>query len=294
MDLGEHQLFVATVDHGSITAAAASLGVSRPTLSRRLSALEARLGLALLHRSTRSLTLTPAGRRLYERVKPLIEDVARAEAQLLEERDEVTGRLTVSAPPVLAPELSAVLVRLQRLHPALHVHLTTSVRWVDLRAEGIDVAVRAGRLHDPELVHRRLGYGDVSAVASPGYLEPRGAPADVDALSEHALLMGAAPEGGPQRWWPRRDGERVPVDGRFHSDDQAALLEAAIAGAGIAMLSELTAAAPLADGRLVRVLPEILGARIAVHAVFTRRTLQPARVRALVDALARWFAERGR
>ena len=106
--------------------------------------------------------------------------------------------------------------------------------------------------------------------------------------------MGAAPEGGPQRWWPRRDGERVPVEGRFHSDDQAALLEAAIAGAGIAMLSELTAAAPLADGRLVRVLPEILGARIAVHAVFTQRTLQPARVRALVDALARWFAERGR
>ncbi|MEC7520445.1 MAG: LysR substrate-binding domain-containing protein [Myxococcota bacterium] len=291
MDLGEHQLFVATVDAGSITAAAAALGLSRPTLSRRLAALEARLGLALLHRSTRSLTLTPAGRRLYERVKPLIDDVARAEAQLLEERDEVSGPLTISAPPVLAPELSVVLVRLQRLHPRLRVSLTTSVRWVDLRAEGIDVAIRAGRLEDPDLVHRRLGHGDVSAVASPRYLDARGAPT-LETLSAHALLLGAAPEGGPQRWWPRRDGERVPVEGGFHCDDQAGLLAAALADAGVAMLSELTAAPHLESGGLVRVLPETLGTRIAVHAVFTRRTLQPARVRVLVDAVARWFAER--
>jgi len=292
VSLADYQLFVATVEAGSITAAARSLGLSRPTLSRRLRALEDRLGLALLHRSTRHLAPTPAGRRLFDRMRPLLADVARVEAQVVEERDEVTGRLRVSVPPVIAPEIARVLVSLQRTHPRLAVDLQADIRWADLRSDGVDVALRAGRLSDPELVQRRIAAADVSAVASPQYLARRGAPEDVEALVDHALLRGQSPDGSAQTSWPLRDGGRLAVDGAFVTNDQVSLREAALEGAGIALLSEVSSARAIADGRLVRVLPERVGTRLRLHAVFARRTLQPARVRVFVDALVDWFEVR--
>lgn len=291
-DLGEYLLFATTVELGSITAAATALGLSRPTLSRRLAALEERLGLALLHRTTRRLAPTPAGRRLYDRMRPLLEEMRHVEAQLVEERDAVTGRLRVSAPPVLAPELARLLVGLRREHPGLEVDLVADIRWVDLRTDAIDVAVRAGRIRDRDLVQRRLATADVSAVASPGYLARRRAPAQVEELAAHALLRGHGPDGAPQSWWPLRNGERVAVSGGFTSNDQLALREAALADGGVALLSEVEGEAALADGRLVRVLPEVLGTPIRLHAVYARRRLQPARVRVFVEALVTWFADR--
>jgi len=292
VSLADYQLFVAIVEAGSITSAARALGVSRPTLSRRLSALEERLGLALLHRSTRRIAPTAAGQKLFERMRPLLADVARVEALVAEERDEVTGRLRVSVPPVIAPEVARVLVGLQRTHPRLAVDLQADIRWADLRSDRVDVALRAGRVEDPDLVQRRIGVADVSAVASPEYLARSGAPADVEALAQHTLLRGESPDGSAQASWPLRDGGRLPVDGTFVTNDQVSLREAALAGAGIALLSEVSSARALADGALVRVLPDRLGTQLRLHAVFARRTLQPARVRVFVDALVRWFDER--
>lgn len=292
MNLDDYHLFVRTVETGSITAAATALGLTRPTLSRRLSALEAQLGLALLHRTTRQVTVTPAGQRLFERMRPLVDDICRVEAMVRDERDEVSGRLRVSTPPVIAPIICEVLLDLARVHPELRIELLADIRWVDLRTEDIDVALRAGRVKDRDLVQRRLASADASAVAAPAYLERYGAPENLEALASHTLLRGWAPEGAPQRWWPLRNGGRVPVDGSFATDDQHTLRAAALAGAGIALLSEVTSADDLTAGRLVRVLPDELGARVFLHAVFARRTLQPARVRVFVDALARWFAKR--
>lgn len=292
MDLGEHQLFLTTVERGSITAAADELGISRPTLSRKLASLEQRLGLALLHRTTRRLSLTPAGRRLYEELRPLLDEVSRVEAAITEERDEVSGRLRVSAPPVLGPELGRVLLDLQRTHPRLAVELVTDIRWAELRSDGIDVAVRAGRIQDRDLVHRRLGSADVSALASPGYLARHGTPATVEELASHRLLRGHAADGSPQRSWPLRDGGRLSVDGDFVSNDQRVLLEAALADGGVALLSEVSGGEALADGRLERVLPAEIGAELFLHAVFARRTLQPARLKVFVDALVTSFADR--
>ncbi|MEZ4335266.1 MAG: LysR family transcriptional regulator [Sandaracinaceae bacterium] len=291
-DLGEYLLFATTLELGSITAAAAALELSRPTLSRRLAALEERLGLALLHRTTRRLSPTPAGRRLYDQMRPLLEEMRRIETQLVEERDAVTGRLRVSAPPVLAPELARLLVALRREHPALEIELVGDIRWADLRSDAIDVAVRAGRIQDRELVQRRLTTADVSAVAAPGYLARRRAPSTLEELSTHELLRGHGPDGHPQAWWPLRNGERVAVSGGFTSNDQLALREAALADGGIALLSEVESEAALVDGRLVRILPELLGTPLRLHAVYARRRLQPARVRIFVEALVAWFADR--
>ncbi len=288
--LEHHLAFVRTVELGSITAAAKALGLARPTLSRQIAALEEALGLALLHRTTRSVTPTPAGQRLYAEAAPHVDALAGVERRLREERDTVSGRLRVSAPPVLGPPIAGLLIGLQAAHPALEVELITDIRHADLRAEGVEVAVRAGRVGDPDLVQRRLGRSWVSAVASPGYLESAGMPEALDDLSRHRLLRGFAADGRPQRWWPLLDGGRVAVGGGFACNDQRALLDGALAGGGIALLSAVTASEPLGDGRLVAVLPLVLGTRLDVHAVFAQRTLLPARVRAFIDALVAWGA----
>jgi len=292
-DLDDYRCFATTVRHGSITAAAAELELSRPTLSRRLAALEEGLGLALLHRTTRRVTPTPAGQRLFADIEPLLDRLARIEAELRDERDDAQGLLRVSVPPVIAPDIAGLVVALRRRHPRLEVELLADIRFAELRSEGVEVAVRAGRVADPDLIQRRLVTADVSAVASPGYLERRGTPSRLEDLADHELLRGHAADGAPQRSWPLRDGGRIAVGGAFTTNDQRALLEAALADGGIALLSEVSSERALATGRLVRVLPDTLGATIALHAVYTRRDLQPARVRVFVDALVDWLGARG-
>ncbi|MCB9792460.1 MAG: LysR family transcriptional regulator [Alphaproteobacteria bacterium] len=288
MDLDLYRGFLRAVEQGSITAAARSLGVSRPTLSRQISALEEELGLALLHRSTRTLTLTPSGRQLVEALRPLVQELERLEGRLKAQRDEASGLLRVSAPPVLAPALSLLLLELRRAHPDLRVELDADIRWVELRSDDVDVAVRAGRLRDPDLVQRSLGSADISALASPDYLARRAPPRSAAELSEHVLLLGQGQDGHPQAAWPLREGGYVAVDSGFCCNDQRALLEAALAGEGLALLSTVTAGPALAEGRLLRVLPAELGTRLPLHAVYARRKLQPARVRVFVDALVDW------
>ncbi|MCB9793736.1 MAG: LysR family transcriptional regulator [Alphaproteobacteria bacterium] len=289
MNLDHYQAFLQVAEQGSITAAAKALGVSRPTLSRQLSALEEDLGLALLHRSTRSLSLTPSGRRLLEQLRPVLEALEGIEASLQEERDEATGLLRVSAPPVLAPALAPLFVELTREHPALRLELQATIQWAELRSDGVEVAIRAGRVRDPALICRRLGASEVQAVAAPAYLERHGTPTSLAELEDHVLLRGHQPDGQPQRWWPLREGGGHPVDGAFSSNDQRALLAAALAGGGVALLSDASAGEALADGRLVRVLPQSLGSSLALHVVYAQRKLQPARVRVFVEALIRWF-----
>jgi DNA-binding transcriptional LysR family regulator len=282
--------FAATVREGSISAAAKSLGLSRPTLSRRLSTLEQRLGVALLHRSTRRVRPTPAGERLFARAAPALDALSAAAQAVRDEGEHVTGLVRVSVPPVLAPDLAVELTRLQRTHPDLRIALHAEVGWADLRADGVELAVRAGRLVDPELVQRRLGSADISAVAAPELLARVGTPDTPGGLAGMPLLLGPAGGSGHQRWWPLRGGGRVPVGGRFRCNDQRALLAAAVAGAGVALMSEDTAAADLTSGRLVRVLPAHVGTTMDLHLVFTRRTLQPARVRVAAAALVAWAA----
>ena len=285
MDLEHARGFVAVVEHGSIVAAAEALGLSRPTLSRHLTAFEAGLGVAVLHRTTRQVVPTDAGRRLYGELAPLLQEAARIDRAFRREAHEVTGRLTVSVPPVLATQLTDLLVALQAEHSELSVVLQSTAQRIDLRDGRVDVALRAGALVDPDLTCRMLGRRSIRAWASPAYLAARGVPATVDEFEAHALLRTLTPDGAPRPSWPLRDGGRVSVSGRFASDDQRALRHAAAGGHGVCLLDEATAA----GGDLVPVLPEVVGTELEVHAVFPRRTLQPARVRRFVEAVVEWF-----
>lgn len=293
MDLNAYRAFVLAVERGTITDAAAELGVSRPTLSRQLSALEERLGLALLHRTTRQVKVTPRGRELYEQLRPLIDGVDGIEARLHEERAEPVGWLRVSVPPIIATDILPTLESLRREHPRLSVEMLGEVRWADLHTDRVDVAVRAGRVGDASLVRRRLGARDVYAVASPEYLEQNGTPSTSADLKTHELLRGHDPHGDAATSWPTWKGGRIPVAGRFVSNDHRVLMEAALSGAGIALLSDVTAGRHVDAGRLIRVLPDEVGVELTLHAVFARRTLQPASVRACIDALVQWAQSGG-
>ncbi len=280
--------FVTTVRAGSITAAAQALGLARPTLSRRLAALEAELGVALLHRSTRAVRPTPAGAWLFDRVAPALDAVDAAGAALRHQASAVAGRLRVTAPPLLAGPITRILTALMRAHPALEARLHTGIAPVDLRQDQVEVAVRAGRLDDPELVQRRLFTEAVGAVAAPAYLSAHGEPQTPADLAQHALLRGIQGDGQPRQRWPLRPRGSLAVGGRFVANDQHALLAAALDGAGIALLSARNARAGLADGRLVPVLPAAVGTALDLHVVTARRSLQPARVRAFVAAVVAW------
>lgn len=293
MDLNAYRAFVLAVERGTITEAAAELGVSRPTLSRQLAALEERLGLALLHRTTRQVKVTPRGRQLYEQLRPVVDEVDGIEARMREERAEPVGWLRVSVPPIIATDIFPTLEGLRRSHPKLSVEMLGEIRWADLHTDRVDVAVRAGRVGDASLVRRRLGARDVYAVASPAYLALHGVPSSLDALEGHDLLRGHDPHGEAMRSWPTWKNARVPVDGRFVSNDHRVLMEAALSGAGIALLSDVTAGRHVDAGRLVRVLPDEVGVELVLHAVFARRTLQPASVRACIDALVDWAQSGG-
>ncbi len=293
MDLNAYRAFVLAVERGTITDAAAELGVSRPTLSRQLAALEEGLGLALLHRTTRQVKVTPRGRELYEQLRPLIDGVDGIEARLHEERAEPVGWLRVSVPPIIATDILPTLESLRRAHPRLSVEMLGEVRWADLHTDRVDVAVRAGRVGDASLVRRRLGARDVYAVASPEYLERHGTPITSSDLKTHDVLRGHDPHGDAATSWPTWTGGRIPVEGRFVSNDHRVLMEAALSGAGIALLSDVSAGRHVDAGRLVRVLPDEVGVELTLHAVFARRTLQPAAVRACIDALVQWAQSGG-
>lgn len=289
MDLIALQQLVATVDHGSITAAAHELGLTRPTLSRRLAALEDDLGLVLLHRTTRAVTPTPAGRRLVDEAGPLLDALRDVERSLHQERDEVVGCLRVSVPPVIAGDVARLLVDLRRTHPHLQVELRTGTQHADLQADGIEVALRAGAPGPPDLVLRRLRSVDVHAVAAPATLTRDGVPETPHDLRHHTLLRGLTAQGQPRTHWPLRDGGSLPVDGPVVMDDQRALLEAALAGGGVALLSQVTAGSALERGALQPVLPGVIGTHLDLHVVFAHRDRQPARVRAFIDAVVDAF-----
>lgn len=276
---------LAVADEGTVTAAARRLGLPRPTLSRQLAQLESDLGVALLHRSTRGVHLTAAGVQLVARVGPLAAQWHAAEVEARDEAATVRGTVRVSVLPLLAPALVPVLVSLRHEHPGLEVEVVSNVHLPDLRSEGYDAGIWAGEPRDPELVVRTLGVGLVGLVASPDYLATHGTPTAVAALAEHVLLRGHDIAGRARHRWPLLDGGRVRVHGPFVSNDAQVLLEAARAGMGICLLSDLNARRALDSGELVRVLPGVVGRQATVRLILTRREGLPLRVRTFADAV---------
>ncbi|MFO1327523.1 MAG: LysR family transcriptional regulator [Rubrivivax sp.] len=254
------EAFVEVVDRGGFTAAAERLGLSKSVVSRRVQQLESRLQTRLLHRSTRAMGLTDAGRQFHERCRGLLQELQDACEQASGRSGEVAGLLRVTAPASFAQVLMVpVLAALARRHPRLQVDLVLDERRLDLTGEAFDLAVRAGPLPDSTLRVRRLALLKGVVVASPAYLAAHGEPRSPAELAAHVGLHHR--ELAPQELWrfAAVDGT-VSVVARFARRLQVngfdALQALACAGIGIAVLPLASAAPALARGELVALLPE--------------------------------------
>lgn len=284
--------FVQAATRGSLSAAARAEGVTPALIGRRLAALEARLGVLLLTRTTRKLTLTFEGQAFLEDCQRLLNDLANAEAAVGLGSLKVRGHLRLSAPAGFGRRHVAPLVRdYLDANPELTVNLDLSDRIVDLVNEGIDCAVRIGELADSSLISVRLGDMRRLVVASPEYLARHGVPQRLDDLAEHSCLSL-----GQQRGWSFRaaDGQgsqTIKVNGRFECNDGAVLHDWALAGRGLAWRSWWEVGADVASGRLVAVLDEYAAPPLGIYAVFPQRRQLPLRVRLFIEFLKNTYGQ---
>jgi DNA-binding transcriptional LysR family regulator len=274
--------FTRAVESRSLSRAAAELRVPRATLSRRLARLEERLGVRLLRRTTRSLTITDAGEALYRHARLVLDAVTEAEASVRRPDDTVRGNLRVALPPATAGGLLDLVAGFAAAYPEVRLQTFLSTRSVDLQRDGYDVAVRATTRFEPGLVARTLVRFEFLAVASPAYLASHGTPASLRELRRHRCLMGFARGELPETHWTVA-GRKVHLDGTFFSNSPELLTRAAVAGLGIAMVPSLAVQPRLARGELVAVMPGVLRAEARIALVYPERELVPPPVRAFVD-----------
>jgi DNA-binding transcriptional LysR family regulator len=276
--------FVSIVDHRSLTAAAEALGVPRPTVSKRLARLEERLGVRLIHRTTRRMTLTKQGELLYERARGIVHAAREAEAAVQRLDDVPRGLLRVLIPPRVPETIfTQWLAEFLVAYPEVRLDVVSSDAHVDLAAEGFDVALRSGVIDDTSLVSRTLVINSEIAVASPAYLAARGTPQSADDLADHNCLVGYTGKNTPEHRWPLLDGGWVSVGGTLISNHEGLRLQAAKRDLGIAIVIDRMAAAELESGELVRVLPELIGRRDDARLVYPDREFLDPKVRAFVD-----------
>lgn len=286
--LDDWAVFVQAVDSGGFTAAGRRLGCPKTTVSKRVAALEARLGVRLLHRSSRRFALTDIGREVFEHARAATIEVEAAENAVLRRRSEPAGvvRITASV-PVAQGRLASLLPALAARHPRLQVQLHVSDRFVDLVRDGFDIAVRShfAPLPDSDLVVRQAAREPMLLAAAPGYLAQHGVPADPGDLAGHAGLL-AFPE-RPVWNLVHADGRTADArpDPRLFADESSVLLGSALAGLGIVVLPEPMLRDMLDDGRLRRVLPGWHAGIVTTSVLTTHRRGQLPAVRAVVDAL---------
>jgi len=286
------EAFVRVAELGSFSKAAERLHSSKSAVSRQVGALEAELGARLLHRTTRALTLTEAGRSYFTQAARILADLAEANASVGQLQAAPRGRLRVSAPVSfgflhLAPALPDFLER----YPDVEIELAANDRYVDLVDEGFDMAVRIGTLADSSLVARRIAPARRTVCAAPAYLQRRGTPASPDDLKAHECLCYSN-VGAAQEWrFVRPDGRPWPVEvrGRLHANNGDALRAAALRGFGLAVLPSFLVGRDFQSGALVSLLEPFMPQDSAVHAVYPHARHLSPKVRAFVDFLAERF-----
>lgn len=291
--LAAMRVFVEIVDRGSLTAAADALERSQPTIVRTLAALEQHLGVRLLQRTTRRMSLTPEGRDYLERCRRILADVTEAEAVLGDADSEPQGELRVTAPLQFGQRyVAAALTSFLRRYPRVTVDLLLLDRNVDLVEEGIDLALRIGRLADSSMVATRIGEVRRVVCASPTLLAATGRPqTPTDLASLPCIRQQNLPRSGA---WPLRDAGReivVRVDGRFRCNQIAAAITACAEGAGFAQFLSYQVREPVRDGRLEIVLPEFEPAPLPVSLVYPGGRLVSGRLRAMLGWLRGSLAE---
>jgi DNA-binding transcriptional LysR family regulator len=291
--------FVRIAHAGSYTKAARQLGLSRALLSRRIIELEARLGVRLLNRSTRSVSLTAEGRAYLTRCKQVLDDMESAEREIARGVQTPLGGIRVLAPKSFGVTcLSDAMIAFSKMHTQVRVSLSLgdfSFRPADFVDEGFDLAIRIADIRDSTVLARRITTLKSLLCASPDFIARSGVPASVAELPNYPCLAHLGSDEHDRVWtFVGQRGASIRVDGAFDSNSALALRKAAVAGLGIALLPEEYIAADLASGALVRILPQY-EIRRPVTALYARSPHIPQKVRLLVSFLVQWFKnERGR
>lgn len=284
MDFNETAVFVKVVQAGSFSAAARQLGLPTSTISTRVARLEQRLGVTLLQRTTRRLSLTEAGALYFEHASTGLGYLLEAEAAMDEARQQPQGVLKVTAPADLGDALLGGLVaQVQHTYPALSLELMLTERYVDLVAEGVDVALRTGELRDSSLVAKLLGTIQWALFASPHYLQSAGQIATPADLGQHQTVQ-FTPMG--RHHWELQQGAtaiRVPLNGRMLVNSIGVVQAMAESGQGVALLPTFICQPTVAAGGLQRVLPAWRGQADALHLVYPKQRFMPPKLRGFID-----------
>jgi DNA-binding transcriptional LysR family regulator len=285
LDLNHVFLFVEVVRANSFAAAARRLGMPANSVSRKIQELEAQVGTRLIHRSTRKLTLTAAGRTFFDRCAGPVSELAQAGQASVDETQLPSGVVRVAAPADFFDLFPIEWVaQFMEDHPRVRMEFVLDDAKADLVGEGIDVALRAAHFVDDNLIGQKIVATHFELVASPSYLEVNGTPPTLAALTGHDCLPQSN-RTGPVTWvLVGPDGEtEIEVSSRFRANTSRAVQRAAVAGLGIALLPHPVIAADLAAGRLVRVLPEFRRDGADFYAVYVSRRHIPRAVSAFIE-----------
>jgi len=293
-DLNDLRLFSEVVERGSFTAAARALGLQTSKLSRRVRALEEELGVRLLNRTSRRLSLTETGRQFQQHCLALVAEARAAKEIVDQTRTEPQGTVRISCPVgLLNSGVAEIIARYLADHPQVQVLVDATNRRADVIEEGLDFAIRVRQppLEDTDLAVRQLGLSTLILVASPTLIKRHAAPASIDSLKEWPTIANS--NASEKYTWHLVDEQGLSVllqhRPRLATDDMTSLRKAAMLGLGVAMLPRDLVEEELRTGRLQRVLPNLSSRTALVHAIFpTRRGMVPA-VRQLLDALVAGF-----
>ena len=291
--IGDLNLFLRVLDSGSISAAARALNLSVAVASQRLKRLERDLGVRLLHRTTRQLSVTPEGAALAEHGRVLADEIETLTAGLRQAGVSVAGTLRVTTASMFGQQyISPLIPEFLALHPNVKLSVDLNDEMLDLVKSGFDLAIRIGELDDSSLVARKLAINRRVLCAAPKYLRQHGVPKTPADLEQHECLILVGRQGRRDVWrlTDRKKGEvAVRINGRIDSNQGELLRDAAVGGLGISMHSTWHVCEDLRAGRLEVVLPNYPIADTGIYAVTPQRRLVPPRVQAFIEFLASRF-----
>ena len=288
-------VFVAAVDEGSLVAAGRRSGLSASMAGKYLSALEADLNVRLLQRSTRSLSLTDAGRTYYLRCKRILEELDDANSEASDAHSTARGTLRVAAPVTFGVmHMGDVVATYLANHPNVNIEVALDDRYVDLQHNSIDVAIRIGRLPDSQLVARRLAPCRMTVCAAPSFLEREGVPITPEDLQRAPRLAFSEAVSIPKWTLSDEDGREHVIDGpyRMQANNMQMLLSATLAGVGIAYGPTFVFGPHIRAKELVVLLPGYRAPELTVHAVYPTARYVPSKVRRFIEYLADAFGDR--
>ena len=294
--LTEMEAFATVVDQGGFTDAARKMGISKSAVSKHVSSLEARLGARLLNRTTRRVSPTEIGLAYYDRARRVLTDAGEADALVSSMQSDPCGQLRISvATDFGVNHLSPVLGEFLSEFPEITVNMVLDNRYVELISEGFDMAVRIGELEDSSLRARKLAETNRRMIASPAYFEKYGRPQKIDDLNEHKLLHYSNQSNG--NLWkltaPSGEKRQVRTAGWLSVNDGQSLLNACIAGLGIAYLPCFLYADAMRDGLVEDAIPDLPVETQGIYAVYPPGRFTQPKVRAFMDFLAHAFADKG-